>query len=451
MKANAVIILGLLSGLGALVRPAAAEQQAGHAAGHAEAGAPAVRISLKLAIQQGSKRSPELAPSRAATRASERSVRASEQALSSPPRLELAAGPRLGADRGLDASIGLWQDIPLAGIGASRQHVAQARALAARFQLQDAELQAALAAGLAWVDARAARELLSIRLKGQRAAERLVRFTAARLSQGAATAGDMALARSLLGSAKAQVLDAEGRLFSADVELAYCLGLDEEQPLDVVGRLDQDGPKLSESRAFASLKRSPQLQQLAAEAQVARAAAEQSHAEGSPQLSIGPSVTREGTGDWIVLGRVSFPLPVVNPKAHESAEHLRAAAVANAAWQRMGRRLKRALHLLLHEREHARKTRDSLAADAIAPARVAHREALTKYSSGKLSINEVHVAQRVLLDAEERWLLAAADARASELRLLAVTGELGQSASGRRAAPVAPRINRTNKPSRATP
>ncbi len=442
MKAKA-IILGLLMGSGCLAGPAAAEQLADHSTGYAKAGARAVQISLQLAIERGSKRSPELAPSRAATRASKRSQRASEQALSSPPRLELAAGPRLGADRGLDASVGLWQDIPLAGIGASRQRAAQAMALAARFQLQDAELQAALAAGLAWVDARAARELLSIRLKGQRAAEQVAQFTAARLAEGAATAGEMALARSLVGSAKAQVLDAEGRLFSAHVELAYCLGMDEERALDAVGRLDQDGVKISEARAFASLKRSPRLRQLAAEAQVARAAAEQSRAEGSPQLSVGPSLTREGTGDWIVLGRVSFPLPVVNPKALETAEHLRAAAVANARWGRMSRRLKRALHLLFHEREHARITRDALATGAVEPARVAHREALSKYSSGKSNLGDVHVAQRNLLDAEERWLLAAADARASELRLLAVTGDLRR--------PLVPAARRTENPSKARP
>ncbi len=418
--------LRLLSAAGALmiacwIAPSRAQDTSDH---DSKPAAAQLRVSLKYALQAGARSSPELGPGRAAERAAQRTRRQSRQFLSSNPRLELAAGPRLGTERGLDASIGVWQDIPLVGVGASRQRFADARALAARFALSGVRLESALGAGLAWVDARVARELLQIRQLSVESAKRLARVTQSRLAAGAATAGDAALARSILGAAKAGVLDAEGQRFSADVELAYMLGADAERSLDVVGRLDVDGPALSEAEAFASLTRAPQLRRLSAEARAARAAASQAKAEGAPQLSLGPSLTREGTGDWIVLGRVSLPLPLVNPRQLEAAEHQRAATVALAEYQRLERRLRREVHLLLHERVHARRTRDALARDAVAPAEVAQREALARYSSGKSTIQEVNAARLNLLDAKERWLLAAADARATELKLLAITGRL---------------------------
>ncbi|MEZ4370110.1 MAG: TolC family protein [Polyangiaceae bacterium] len=383
-----------------------------------------LRVSVDDATRRGAQASPELAPARAASRASQRARTASRQALTSNPRVELSAGPRWGADHGLDVSAGVWQDIPLAGVGTSRERAADARAISARFMLRGAELQAALTAGLAWVDARTAYELVEVRKATVTSTRKLLKITESRFAEGAATLGDRALSRSIHGAAKAAVLDAEGRRFSADLELAYAIGVNEERPLVSVGRLDADGPDIPEAAAFASLAQSPELRRMAAESRAAWAAASQSHAEGAPSLSLGPSVTREANGDWVLLGRVSFPLPLVNPRALEAAEHEKSAALARAEYARLKRSLRREVHLLLHERTHARRTRDALAKDAVEPAAVAQAEALLKYSLGKSNIQEVSIAQRNLLDAKERWLLAAADARATELKLLAITGRL---------------------------
>lgn len=382
-----------------------------------------LRVSLEYATRRAARSSPDTAPGRAARRAAERSRRASRQPVTTNPRVELSAGPRWGPEAGFDASVGLWQDIPLSGVGSSRQRYADARAVAARFMLRSSEVEAALSAGLAWVDARVARELLKIRRASVESTKRLLQATQARYAAGAATEGEQALARSIHGAAAASVLDAEGRRFSADVELAFALGAAADQPLEVVGKLDLDGA-LTEKQAFAGVSASPALKRLKAEARVAQAAARQSDAEGGPVLSLGPSVTREATGDWVLLGRVSVPLPLVNPRQLEAAEHQRAARVALAEYQRAKLDLRREVHLLVHERKHARLTRDALARDAVRPAEVALREALLKYSSGKSSIQEFNTARLNLLDAKERWLMAAADARATELKLLAISGGL---------------------------
>ena len=151
--------------------------------------------------------------------------------------------------------------------------------------LRSSEVEAALSAGLAWVDARVARELMKIRRASVESTKRLLQATQARYAAGAATEGEQALARSIHGAAAASVLDAEGRRFSADVELAFALGAAADQPLEVVGKLDLDGA-LTEKQAFAGVSASPALKRLKAEARVAQAAARQSDAEGGPVLSL---------------------------------------------------------------------------------------------------------------------------------------------------------------------
>ncbi len=434
MERTRLVALGLLCGMNLLGYSSSASAQAAsgtvrsHAANH-----PTLRVSLSYAVRRASKASPELAPTRAARRASQRSRRASRTTFSYPPVLELSVGPRLGTDQGFDASAGLWQDIPLAGVAKSRQRYADARALSARFQLQDAQLQAALSAGLAWVDARVARRLLGIRKRGQRSAKQLVRYTRARQNAGAATRGEVALAQSLLGSADAAVLDAEGLRFSADLRLAYALGLERQRRLVVVGRVDRDGARLTEEEVLASLRHAPSIAKLRADERAARSAAQRARAEGAPRLSVGPSVTREATGSWIVLGRVSVPLPTVNSRALDTAESLRKSAETRAVGRRAIKRLKRDVHLLFHEHDHAKKTRNALKTSAVAPALQAHREALKQYAAGKIDLNRASSTHRNLLDAQERWLLAAGAARAAEIRLLAVSGRLVRAAAQRSA------------------
>jgi outer membrane protein TolC len=329
---------------------------------------------------------------------------------------------------GVDASAMLLQPVPLAGVGAARSRLAAARRDASRGELEEARAGAALGAGAAWIEVRVVGELIRARTGGVREAEALDGLAEARFASGAATAGERALARSLLGTARAALLEAEGRLFVASAELAFQIGRPEEL-FEPAGPLDLDGVAVSEAEVLVRAARHPRLVYLEAEARAIAEGIEQVRAEGRPTLSVGPSITREGNGDVIVLGHVSLPLPLVNPNEFEATDRIRHALVARAELARERMRLRTEALVALHERFHARKVRDALNADGVGPARVALDEATRRYREGKAELGEVLVARRALIEVEERHIVASGAARLAELRLLAVMGRLVPGAS----------------------
>lgn len=395
----------------------------------AESGAATRRLTLTLetALALAARQGPELGPARAGVAGSIALARQSGGFITRPPELTVSAGPRFGAEHGLDTTIALLQPLSLGGAGRARGRLADARQAIAEAMLLQARAQNLVLAAAAWVEARLSRELMAAREVSLAEAQALLAVADARLDSGAATAGEQALARALVGAARAALLDAEGRRFAADTELNYELGL-EEVELDVTGALDADGAALDERAALELAERHPALTALRAEARAAGEAVEQARAEGAPYLAVGPSLTREGTGAYILLGHVGVALPFVNPNAFEAGERARLARVAQAEVERGRLRLRADVLGLLHERSHARLARDALVRDAVGPARDALTAATNRYREGKAPLADVLLARRALLEVEERHLAASAAARLAELKLRAAVGRLAPEA-----------------------
>jgi cobalt-zinc-cadmium efflux system outer membrane protein len=383
-----------------------------------------IALTFEEALQLAAERAPELASARAAETGAARLERESRSLLVRSPELSVAVGPRFGDDiSGVDVSVTLLQPLSLGGVRAARSRFSAARLQSARAGSVAVRARMALAAGLAWIDARVAGELIRLRARGLQEAEVLDGLAAARLASGAVTAGERALVHAVLGAARAALLEAQGRRFAADAEIAFYTGLSPEG-LEAVGPLELDGPPITEAEAVARAGLHSELGYLEAESRVLRRSVEQLRAEGSGILSVGPSVTREATGDLIILGHVSLPLPFANSNRFEVAERERQALVAEAELVRQRARLRTDTLVALHERTHARGLRDALARDAVGPARVALDEAMLRYREGKAPLFEVLTARRAHSESEERWIEAAGAARAAGLRLLWVTGRL---------------------------
>lgn len=403
---------------------AGAEQAPPHAASDGEnAAGPKLELTLAAALSMAARRAPELGPARASRAGAEEVVARSRAWVTRPPELGVAAGARFGADHGFDATVSLLQPLSLGGVSGARQRLAGARRTAAEAALLDVRTRTLLATAAAWVDARLTRELARVREESLREAQALLELAEARLRTGAATAGERSLARALVGSARAAVLDAEGRRFAADAELGFEVGRRGEE-LEVSGALDADGPDIAEADVLAATERHPRLQHLRQEARAAEAGVEQMRAEGTPYLTVGPSFAHEGTGDFVLLGHVAVPLPFVNPNAFEAAERARLARIARADAERERERLRTDALVALHERAHARLARDALARDALTPAREGLDEATARYREGKAPLGDVLVARRAFLEIEERHLEASAAARVAELKLSWVLGRL---------------------------
>lgn len=387
-----------------------------------------VRLDLSEVMRRAQAHAPLLQASAAAVRGSREVQRAADVTLPTPPRLELAAGPRVGSDFGaasVDASAGVWLDLPLGGHGDARRALATATLHEAQ-QRQSLTLHdVQIAAGLAWIEARFAREILQIREASLSRAERIETLERAAVQSGKASPSGQALAALARGRARAGVLDAEGMKFTADSSLRWWVGLPAGIELELPGDLTAAYRPLSPRQVTLLLAsvRSAQPDVLVANASAVRAerAADFTEAQGLPFLSLGPNVTREGTGDWIFLARVQVPLPTVNPAALQIAQARSEAAVSRAKARELSASMELELRLALEEREHARKLLASLDEGVIAPAREALRQAELRYASGAVDLLVLLQTERDLLDAQESWAAVAADAQRSDLRLMRLT------------------------------
>ena len=78
----------------------------------------------------------------------------------------------------------------------------------------------------------------------------------------------------------------------------------------------------------------------------------------------------------------------------------------------------REVEIALHEREHALNLRESLRVGTIEPSTQAVREFQLQYEVGRIDLTTLLAARREMLNAQERWALAAGDVRRAEVKLL---------------------------------
>jgi outer membrane protein TolC len=386
----------------------------------AEARGAPLRLDPEVVRSRAVERSPEVLSARVA-QAQARHVRASAQrVLSFPPRVEVDLARRsYPGGAGADLAASLWQDFPLGGYGSAREAAAEARVSLRNAELELARRDALRRAMQAWIDARLGRDLLATRHQSELAAEQLVQIAQTRVSGGKDSPIDLALARSVLGAARAAVLDAEGRIVEADASLRYALGLDPSQPVDVVGdlRVSDDRPIDEAATIAAAQGAHPWIAIAELQAVSADRHAEVVASVGRPMLGVGLSYAREATGDRIFGGAVSIPIPVANPQSFEVAAAHADAAELRARVQEIRSRLAAEVRLAIHERDHAREVRDALFQGAVLPGRDALQALVARYGAGAVDLATVVAARRELFHAEESWMEAAADVHRADLRL----------------------------------
>lgn len=384
-----------------------------------------VRLDLAEAMRRAQTHAPLLETSMAAVRASHEVQRAADAVLPLPPRVELAAGPRVKSEftsASAEASAGLWFDVPVGGYGEARRAFATASIHEAQQRQSLALHDVRTAAGLAWVEARFARELVRIRAESLGRAEHIETLTHAIVDSGKTSPSAQSLATLARGRARARLLDAEGTQFMADSRLRWWIGVPADAELVLEGDLATAYRPMTPqqiTRLLASIRsEQPDVLAAAASADRAQRAAGVTQAQGLPVLSLGPGVTREGTGDWIFLARFQIPLPTVNPAALELAQARSDAAVSQARVRELAASIELECRLALEEREHTRKLLASLDEAVISPARDALQQAELRYVSGAIDLVVVLQTERDLLEAQESWAAAAADVRRSDIRLM---------------------------------
>jgi cobalt-zinc-cadmium efflux system outer membrane protein len=410
---------GLLVFLGAL---------GGAAPAWAEAPSPPLRLRLDLreATRRGAEHGPDLAVARAPLPAIHEARRAADVFVPTPPRVSLAAGGRhSAAGSGPELSVTVLQDIPLAGIAGARRQVAAGLAEVARLETRSAEERGAARAALAWVGMAEADRVLALREEARAQAEALLKLAEARVKSGVADPLEGELARSELATARAAALDAEGQVFDASAELRFAVGLTPDADIDVVGDVEALVDRAADEAAVLAhaQREHPALQGLLARRETARDEARLALATQAPSLGVGASYVREGTGDQVWTGVVTVPLPFVHPGSFDAARLRAGAAIYDAEHGRAQGELAREIHLVMHEREHARELFAALGG-VLGPSKEALRLATVQLAAGTLDISRVLQARARVLAASEQRTHAAADAYRADLRLDSLQGTL---------------------------
>ncbi len=386
------------------------------------AGAEPARLDLQAVMRRAAELAPSLGPPSAAVRGAREQRDAADVALPTPPRLEVALGPRFvksAGDARLEASLGAWQDISLGSYGSSRRRLAQATSTEAERRFGLAVIDARTAAALAWVEARLARELVRIRSESLANAKQVETIARARVEGGKARPSELSLAAVVAGRADTELLAAQGQQFVADANLRWWVGLRPQAPFELAGELEVADARFDLPRALRTAhRRQPDVLLAAASAERRARASEAVAASGRPFLSFGPNVVREGTGDWILLARLAVPLPTVNPAALEAAQARTESWVARAQVAEQSAVTDGQIVLAVEEREHTRLLRARLRDNVVVHAREALGQALARYEAGSEDIGIVLQARREALSGQEEWAEAATEVRRADIRLM---------------------------------
>jgi cobalt-zinc-cadmium efflux system outer membrane protein len=384
-------------------------------------GESALPVDLAHALALAERGAPELLTAEAQRSGLSDLRDAAHRGLHRPPRLEIAMGPRRqpgGGSLGMDASVGVFQEFSLGRYGSHLSAYVEAANERANQNIDRVRRDARVRAHLAWLDALQARELIRLRQSALAEAREIQRVAEARLAAGRTSPGEAALARALVGSAEAAVLAAQGDMTQADATLRHVCGIELHRPLLVVGPLEPPPSLIDEEAVRHTVLRSaPDLRTARAHAVALEKSAQLGRAQSKPHLELGPSVTREGTGDWVFMGHLRMPLPGIDPAAADNAERSLAAHVAHSEVRVLEQAVLRDTELILHEREHALKTKNTLQAGTIEPAQLAAREAQLQYEAGRLDLVSVITTRRELYDALERWTVATVDVQRADAQL----------------------------------
>ncbi len=389
-------------------------------------GAATTTLTRGRAIQLGATQGPGVAVA-AAPRSASREAGASVTSLPHAPTVALSAGYRAGAlTPGVELGVTVLQDLSTHGLGGARSDAASALVRVVETDSERARLEAAARAANAHLGALEVSEVLRLRTEALAQAEAILTATRARVQAGVGLPFELAMAQGDVGSARASMLDAEGARVEAIAELRFALGLDADAPVDATGDLyASDERPVDEPAAIrAAEARHPSIAFAIARAAQARHEVRLTTAMLAPSIGVGASYVREGTGDHVVTGILSVPLPIVSPGAFEAARQRASEATAAALVARVRAEVTRDVRLALHDREHWREVRDALRAQALQPMREALRLARVQYDVGTHDVSFVLLARQRLVTTEEQLAHVAAEVQRADIRLGRATGRL---------------------------
>jgi len=246
------------------------------------------------------------------------------------------------------------------------------------------------------------------------------------VTAGVAPPNELALARGEAAAARASVFDAEGQEVEALAELRFSIGSSPTEPILPQGDLYGASERvIDEAQALrAAEANNPTLHLAVVRAQQAEREARLTAALLAPNLNVGATFVREGTGDKVVLGFVGFPVPLFDAGGFETARQRATQRTAEAQVELMRAEAARDIRLALHDRHHWREVRDAMRDGALTAYAESFRMAQAQYEVGTTEIGTVILARQRLLAVQEQLAQVAARVQRADLAVARATGTL---------------------------
>ena len=386
---------------------------------------PSAPLALKRAevLRLGAERGPQVIEALAMRPAAAGIRESANAALSYAPRAQMIAGRRSGDfGAGPEVSATLVQELSLRGLGSARTDVGASVDRVVRSEIEHARLESAGAAVLAWLDLLEAQEMLRLRALARASAEGISRVAHARVARGVGLPLESSLAESEVGASELAGRYAEGQVFEAAARLRYAMGMPPARPVTADG--DLYATDELRTREPSPVREHPATLVARDRVGLTRAEVDLAHAYGAPTIGLGIGYTREGTGQQIVTGSISVPIPLLDPTRFDTARQQANVAAAQASERRVRAEIARDLELAEHECFHTREVRDALQTKVVTALREGVRVTRANYEAGIADVTSLLIVRQRLVAAEEQLGHASADVQRADVRLALARGTL---------------------------
>ncbi|MCK6548328.1 TolC family protein [Myxococcota bacterium] len=386
-------------------------------------GAETPPLTLDAALTRAREQAPRVLAARARISEAEGRRTGASVLLVHNPVLESSIGRRSSPSGGqMDAGLGVSQLFELGGRGSARRRAADAGVDRARADAAEATREALREVAFSFLGGLYAIEQAQLLANAERVAEQLLRVAERRLATGAGAVLEVQLAKAALAKARSDVRARGAEQTAALGRLRVLLGAEAHEVTSLAGKLAVRRAESLEQLLGRASER-PSIAALEAERREAEADVSLGAGLAWPELGLGATYARE-EDDHIVAGTLSVTLPVFERgqglRAESSARAARIALELEAARRTVHEEVRSAFAI------HAERVAavEAFEGEAVAALDAAERGAERAYEAGHLSLAELLVLRRELLESRRTRLERLYEAELARVELEAAAGAL---------------------------
>lgn len=378
-------------------------------------------LTREQAVARALSENPEISTLTAEAGAAEGVLGADRRLLRTNPVAEGAIGPRFRSEGDtLDWSVGLRQELEIAGQRGDRIELCEAELEASRARLDARRVSLAAEVREAFGAAIAARERQQLAVQAVRLAEDALAAANERLKEGAGTRLEVNTARIEWGRALRERGVADGRLAEAKARLGLLVAMPQDASWEPTGEL---GGQIAAAAVRDGAAERRELVEAKREVEAAMAAVDLASAEAIPNVSVGANY-REEEGDRIIQGTLAIPLPFF--ERNQEGKALAASRVrrAKARLAAVEREIAAQLAVALSRYETARLTVDAFGTDAVEALQQNLEMVNEAYRAGKIDFLQLLIVRRETLASQLAWVDAREDLDRAEAEVLRALGRI---------------------------